>query len=351
MVDKIYSITKEALTEFQTKMKTWVRSVIPTKTSDLDNDSDFIDQLALAGIVASNFSTSSTYEIGDYVLYNHTLYRCTTAIPSAGDWDSSKWTATKTQDIFQGSAPGLVPAAESGDADKVLKGDGTWGVVSGGSGGSTARVSYDVQTEELHLDFSPPPIVNIGGRSYPYVKIGNQLWLAENLDYKFAYNGGTLPIGVNGTPSTPSAWYYDNDEATYGVNGNKYGLLYNWYAAKYLDDNKSTLLPEGWHVPSTTEWDTLMNAVGGNSIAGTKLKSITGWDSGNGDDSYGFNAFPSGYYDGSFRRLGQDSYLWTSNEINSMDAHFRNLSTGTLLNSNWYSKISGSSIRLVKTLT
>lgn len=348
MPNKFYSLPKSVFEHYHTKIKDWVRAVLPTKTSDLTNDSDFLDQLALAGIIAVTFSASSTYKVGDYVLYNHTLYRCKTAITTAGAWDASKWDTAKTQDIFKGSAPGLVPAAESGDADKVLKGDGTWGEVEAGS---SVRVSYDSVTEELHMDFSPPPIVNIGGRSYPYVKIGNQLWLAENLDYKFAYNGGTLPIGVNGTPSTPSAWYYDNDEATYGVNGNKYGLLYNWYAAKYLDDNKSTLLPEGWHVPTTEEWDTLMNAVGGNSIAGTKLKSMTGWDSGNGDDSYGFTAFPSGYYDGSFRRLGQDSYLWTSNEINSMDAHFRNLSTGTLLNSNWYSKISGSSIRLVKTLT
>ena len=190
-------------------------------------------------------------------------------------------------------------------------------------------------------------MVVIGGRNYPYVQIGNQLWLAENLDYKFEVDGSQLPIGVKGTPSTPSAWYYNNDEKTYGVNGNKYGLLYNWYAAKYLEDNKSTLLPEGWHVPSETDWSTLSVTCGGSNSCGTKLKSTTEWSSGNGDDSYGFSAFPSGYYDGSFRRLGDDIYLWT-NESYGMDARVINLSPGTSLNFSGYSKTYGSSIRLVK---
>lgn len=231
---------------------------------------------------------------------------------------------------------GLVPAPLAGDQGKVLTGDGTWSEV-------------EEYTDEYIDSLFAGNVVVIGGRNYPYVQIGNQLWLAENLDYKFEVDGSQLPIGVSGTPSTPSAWYYDNDEATYGVNGNKYGLLYNWYASKYLDDNKSTLLPEGWHVPTTEEWNTLMNAVGGKSIAGTKLKSITGWDSGNGDDSYGFNAFPSGGgYDGSFGYLGSRASFWTSIECNSRDAYSRALDTGTPLYSASYSKISGYSVRLVK---
>lgn len=231
---------------------------------------------------------------------------------------------------------GLVPAPAAGDQGKVLTGDGTWSEV-------------EEYTDEYIDSLFAGNVVVIGGRNYPYVQIGNQLWLAENLDYKFEVDGSQLPIGVSGTPSTPSAWYYDNDEATYGVNGNKYGLLYNWYAAKYLDANKSTLLPEGWHVPTTEEWNTLMKAVGGKSIAGTKLKSITGWDSGNGDDSYGFNAFPSGGgYDGSFGYLGSRASFWTSIECNSRDAYSRALDTGTPLYSASYSKISGYSVRLVK---
>lgn len=230
---------------------------------------------------------------------------------------------------------GLVPAPAAGDQGKVLTGDGSWSEV-------------EEYTDEYIDSLFAGNVVVIGGRSYPYVQIGNQLWLAENLDYKFEVDGSQIPIGVSKTPSTPSAWYYNNDEKTYGVNGNKYGLLYNWYAVKYLEDNKSTLLPEGWHVPTTEEWNTLMNAVGGNSIAGTKLKSVTGWDSGNGDNSYGFNAFPSGYYYGSFGFLGVNSSFWTPTEYNSSNAYGSYLSTDTPLNSGNDKKTEGCSIRLVK---
>ena len=213
------------------------------------------------------------------------------------------------------------------------------------------RVSYDAQSEELHLDFSPAPTdyVLIGDRLYHYVQIGDQLWIDENLDYKFAYDGGTLPIGASETPKTPAAWYYDNDEATYGVDGNKYGLLYNWYAAKYLEDNKSTLLPEGWHVPSTTDWDTLATAVGGASTAVTVLKSTTGWTDGAGTNDYGFNGVPAGDYYGSFRYLGSRAYFWTSVEKDGVNAYYRLL--GTSFISPGFYKFYGCSVRLVKSLT
>ena len=80
---------------------------------------------------------------------------------------------------------GLVPAPAAGDEDKVLKGDGTWG-----EAGSSVRVSYDAQAEELHFDFyAHTNEVLIGDRWYKTVTIGNQIWLAENLDYKFCNIG------------------------------------------------------------------------------------------------------------------------------------------------------------------
>jgi uncharacterized protein (TIGR02145 family) len=143
--------------------------------------------------------------------------------------------------------------------------------------------------------------VTIGGRQYKTVTIGNQEWLAENLDYKFDVNGSTLPIGSSGNPTTPAAWYYNNDESSYGIDGTyKCGLIYNWYAAKYMDDNKDTLLPTGWHVPSYADWDALATAVGGSSTAGAKLKALdnsvtSNWPSGwGGTDNYGFSVLPTG---------------------------------------------------------
>ena len=198
--------------------------------------------------------------------------------------------------------------------------------------------------------------VTIGGRKYKTTKIGNQEWLAENLDYKFDVNGSQIPIGVNGSPTTPAAWYYDNNEASYGIDGTyKCGLLYNWYAAKYLDDNKATLLPNGWHVPTTTELDTLATTLGGASIAGLLLKALdnsvtSNWPNvWNGTDYRGFNALPSGYYKNElFYSIGTYAGFWTSNEYDRTFAYNRRLYADALLYSTYDNKIYGISLRLVK---
>ena len=152
--------------------------------------------------------------------------------------------------------------------------------------------------------------VEIGGRKYPVVKIGNQLWMAENLDYKWT----GLIVGTSGSSTTdPRANYYSNDEATYGVNGNKYGLLYNFPAAKYLDDNKATLFPSGWHVPSVGEFNTLIaNSGSSQEESAYNLKSESGWSSnGNGIDLYGFKLVPSGNYWSDFGNVGAVAFFWS----------------------------------------
>lgn len=187
----------------------------------------------------------------------------------------------------------------------------------------------------------------IGGRVYRTVTIGGVTWLAENLDYKFSGCG----IGGDGTPTTPNAWYYNNDEATYGIDGaRKCGLLYNWYAVKLLNDNRDSLIP-GWHVPTNYEWTALVNAVGGTGVAGTRLKAAnvdwaTSWG---GTDDYGFAAFPAGRrYSGSFDFLGSYAYFWTANERSSADAYYRYFTTGASMSSDNNYKTIAYSVRLVK---
>lgn len=162
----------------------------------------------------------------------------------------------------------------------------------------------------------------IGGREYKTVTINGVTWLAENLDFKFCIIGGS------GTPSTPNAWYYNNDEATYGIDGiRKCGLLYNWYAVHLLNDNKSELIP-GWHVPTKDEWNVLANSVGGTGVAGTRLKAINGaangsWPTGwNGTDEFGFTVFPAGRrFSGSFFDVGGYANFWTDSESSSSNAY------------------------------
>lgn len=190
----------------------------------------------------------------------------------------------------------------------------------------------------------------IGGRVYKTVTIGNQTWLAENLDYKFSGCG----IGGSGSPTTPNAWYYNNDEETYGIDGlKKCGLLYNWYAIKLLNDNRIDLIP-GWHVPTNDEWDTLVNNVGGTSVAGQLLKSIDGsidgiwpssWD---GTDDYRFGVLPAGRYDSSgFGRLDSFAAIWSITE-SGVKAIYRSFTQGkeTFVDENTLSY--ACSVRLVK---
>ncbi|MFN6038086.1 MAG: FISUMP domain-containing protein, partial [Bacteroidota bacterium] len=126
------------------------------------------------------------------------------------------------------------------------------------------------------------------------VTIGNQIWMADNLNTSKFRNGDVIPeaktnadwesAGYNKQP----AWcYYKNDP----VNGQKYGKLYNWHA---VHDPRG-LAPEGWHIPSAKEFKILIVNLGENensfgSIAAPKLKTKTGWDkfSGNGNNESGF---------------------------------------------------------------
>ena len=211
----------------------------------------------------------------------------------------------------------------------------------------------------MALRFCKDATVNIGGRDYKTTQIGNQIWLAENLDYKFAYDGGTLPIGgTDFTVTTPHAWYYNNDEATYGIDGTyKCGLLYNWYAAKYLDDNKTTLLPSGWHIPTIAEWNTLATTLGGASTAGTLLKAInysitsdfpSNW---NGSDNCEFNVISSGYRNYIYGGITDTAVFWTYEESSSSKSNNRFLNTSTNFGADTSNKSDAFSLRLVKDAT
>lgn len=190
--------------------------------------------------------------------------------------------------------------------------------------------------------------VEIGGRKYPVVKIGNQLWMAENLDWKWT----GLEIG-SGSSANIHAAYMNNDESTYGINGTyKCGLMYTWYASKYLNDNRATMLPDGWHVPTQSEWDTLISTVGINP--GTKLKALdnsvtSSWPSGwNGTDDYGFNALPAGE---SFVDFGVKGSFQCSNELSSINSPLYQLNTGSGFTRYSNSKGGLQYVRLVKDAT
>jgi uncharacterized protein (TIGR02145 family) len=160
---------------------------------------------------------------------------------------------------------------------------------------------------------------------YKIVKIGTQTWFAENFNYNAA---GSV--------------YYNNSQTT----NEKYGKLYNWDTA-----TAANFAPPGWHLPSSAEWDTLMNSVGGASMAGKRLKSTDGWNNnGNGEDTYGFAALPGGFGTavGVFNLVGDGGYWRSSSETAANEATISLMNTSDSANSNSTAKISLYSVRFVQ---
>jgi uncharacterized protein (TIGR02145 family) len=169
------------------------------------------------------------------------------------------------------------------------------------------------------------------GKKYVYVVIGEQTWMAENLNYEA--EGGKC---------------YDNDPA----NCDTYGRLYTWAAAMALPAscNNSTcsgqiqsphqgICPDGWHIPSSEDWGRLSRYVDGttgtfagyvSSTAGRYLKSTSGWNSnGNGTDEHGFTALPGGFStsSGGFFSVGSYGVWWSASESDGISdgAYFRDI--------------------------
>ena len=146
------------------------------------------------------------------------------------------------------------------------------------------------------------------------VIIGTQTWTSLNLDVAAFRNGDVIPqVKTNeewevAGNNKQAAWcYYDNDPA----NGPKYGKLYNWYA---VNDPRG-LAPAGWHVPTDEEWTVLSTFLGGEDVAGEKMKSSLVWsENGNRNNISGFSGLPGGCRAGDFNNVGSLGYWWSALE-------------------------------------
>ena len=155
------------------------------------------------------------------------------------------------------------------------------------------------------------------------VTIGSQIWTARNLNVDTYRNGDTIPQvqdPVQWANLTTGAWcYYNNNPAI----GNIYGKLYNWYA---VNDSRG-LAPTGWHIPTDIEWTQMTTYLGGDSLAGGKLKDTILWDTPNigATNSSGFSVYPSGNLSilGYFEDIGKYGVFWTASESNNNVAWFR----------------------------
>jgi uncharacterized protein (TIGR02145 family) len=181
-----------------------------------------------------------------------------------------------------------------------------------------------------------PSAVQTRVSPYPMVKIGGQLWMAENLNVDRFRNGDPIPEARTDAEWKKAherkqpAWCYGYSDS---ANGATSGKLYNWYAVS----DPRRLAPEGWHVASDDEWTRLTDRLGGEQLAGLKLKSDQGWSDRhghvpNGSNSSGFTALNGGqrWDHGAFIDEwleGNGGYWWTSTPAAAGKAWYREMST------------------------
>ena len=192
-------------------------------------------------------------------------------------------------------------------------------------------------------------LTDIDNNQYYLIKMGTQLWMAENLKTT-TYNDGTpITLVTDNTTwnnlTTEAYSWYNNDQAS---NKDIYGAMYNWYAVE-----TGKICPSGWHVPSDSEWTLLTDFVFNEFInaEGEALKSTNYWSYGPGKDNYGFTALPGGMRSPSFDFANQTSsgFWWTSTEYNVDEGMKRSMTAGwDNVSRNPAEKVFGFSVRCIK---
>lgn len=198
------------------------------------------------------------------------------------------------------------------------------------SNGSVIQIPISTIDSITYTIGNPGPGVTFNGYTYSSVVLGNgQEWMAENLRTTSYANGDPIPNIQNGLQwqmITYGAWAHNNNDSYLE---NPYGKLYNWKAVA----DPRNVCPTGWHVPSDAEWTVLTDYLGGESVAGGKMKS-TGtqyWQSPNTNatNESGFNGLPGGGRNGvdggGFYGVGSNGNWWSSTERDATSAWPRRL--------------------------
>ena len=255
--------------------------------------------------------------------------------------------------LYAAKAPDQQQLTVSFTGDTLFLQNGGFVIIPGISTANIPISSHSCGATNLHNPAKTyGTMTDQQGNVYKTIVIGTQEWMAENLKVSHYRNGNPIPLITNSSIwaqlNTGATCWYNNDSVTYNC---PYGKLYNWYAVA----DQRNVCPTGWHVPSDAEWTTLTTFLGGELVAGGKMKS-TGtqyWTSPNSDadNSSGFSGLPGGlrYFAGALDDIGYNGYWWSSSQFNGNSAWYRGLYYGlsTVGRTN-FNKLSGFSVRCLK---
>ena len=280
----------------------------------------------------------SALNIGSLKSSNGTWYLFDGKLDELGYWNKVL-SAEKIGNLFSNSADILLNGTVSVENNQIKN------VADPSDGKDAVNKDYLLekiallqdQIDALQSTTGSGTVTDQDGNSYPYLTYGDQVWTVKNAEMITYRDGTPIPQVTDATEwanLTTGAWcYHDNDPSN--------GKLYNWYAIAGIHDNdentpNKVLAPEGWHVPSDTEWTELENYLIANGYnydgttienkIGKSLASTSEWNSStnNGDvgsnqilnNSSGFNAPPKSYRieNGEFYSQGVHAMFWSSTE-------------------------------------
>lgn len=278
-------------------------------------------------VSCQNYPTGSTVDVpgvstGDVTHITRTIVQCSGEVTSSGGATVTArglcWSKDQTPTIADEKTSNGKGVGSFTDYITDLTADTIYYVRAYAiNSEGTGYGNIESFTTKKQTTYVTGKVTDIDGNTYRTVKIGNQWWMAENLKVTRYRNGDSIP-----NVTDPTDWailstgaYCDNENNV--NNGSIYGHLYNWHA---INDSRN-MAPLGWHVPSIEEYQNLIDILGGDSVAGGKMKSIGTlyWDSPNtgATNESGFSALPAGARSCAinFRGLGNEAFFWSSTEL------------------------------------
>ncbi len=236
-----------------------------------------------------------------------------TLVPLAWSCDDPDGDVPRYEVFFGTDNPPVARVYSNIDTTNILHGrldNNTtyhWRIVAhDGHGNSMSGPIWSFRTETFGVPCPGTPVVDHAGRSYNSIKIGDQCWLKENLDI-----GEMIPgTDTSKDNGVIEKYCYNNDTANCTSNGG----LYSWNEAMQYSSSVGGqgLCPDGWHLPTGAEYDTLISVT---NLDGNSWKAIgQGWDDGAGTNTTGFTALLSGWrsFEGSFLNSGLFTHFWSS---------------------------------------